>query len=395
MRIGLFGNTNNVPYYLAEGLRALGVDVRLIVTSKYHLHRPESINMEFKQGYPYWIRDFSDIPFEEYLSPTLRVAEVVNALISKADALVLNDLGPSLLEFCDTPAISYLTGSDITYYADYGTIGKISETWSTEFVQSPTGRFHIKIWEKFLGRQRDGIRNSRYVDAIYDGIVPEYDKIFSEIGVDPTKRMTNCISSLVCEKGEQRKNSRIRILSGSRVNWVRPLPSAFCSLDDKGTDKLLYAFRQILDSRNDVELLLVRKGLDLEKTERLIKVLGIDSNVVWLDEMSTDRFQGEMAKADIVIDNFGLFPGLITWDAMAMGKPVVGNVPDGAWASSYPEAIPICSASTIEQIAVQLENLMTSESFRAEMGELGRQFVNTYCSPKAVAKVYMKKFESL
>src|ERR1700704_968788 len=61
MKIGLFGNTNNSMFALAEGIRSLGHDVEFILTSKELLHRPESRVPELRAGYPDWIVDASDV----------------------------------------------------------------------------------------------------------------------------------------------------------------------------------------------------------------------------------------------------------------------------------------------------------------------------------------------
>ena len=117
MIIGLFGNTANYPFLLAEALRSLGHQVLLILTSKELLSRPENIAAEFRSGYPDWMMDASDLQEEDYFNLSPRVAPILDQL-SSCDALLLNYVGPSLLPMLGRPAIALLTGSDLDHYAN-------------------------------------------------------------------------------------------------------------------------------------------------------------------------------------------------------------------------------------------------------------------------------------
>ena len=144
MRISVFGNTNNYPYRLALALRELGHDVFLIVNDTYHLHRPESVAPELKDNYPGWILDFSDLTQDDFVGPSARIVPLLGELESSG-GLILNHLGPSLLGYIGNPAIAFLTGSDLDYFANFASLSVRSETWSDEYRQTRTASLQNEL----------------------------------------------------------------------------------------------------------------------------------------------------------------------------------------------------------------------------------------------------------
>ena len=59
----------------------------------------------------------------------------------------------------------------------------------------------------------------------------------------------------------------------------------------------------------------------------MVGLLGISERVTWLEEMRLSQFYEEMAAADLICDQFGSsFPGMVTTDAFALGRPVMANL---------------------------------------------------------------------
>ena len=117
MKIGIFGNTNNSLFPLAEALRELGHEVLLILDRKELLHRPENVAPEFSSGYPDWIMDASGLEERDYFVQSKNMQCVTDRLAC-CDGLILNTLGPSLLSILNVPSLAFLTGSDLDYYAN-------------------------------------------------------------------------------------------------------------------------------------------------------------------------------------------------------------------------------------------------------------------------------------
>ena len=85
MKIGFFGNANNVPFMIARALRRLGNEVLFIVDrspvqSWEILNRPENAYNDIKIPYPDWIVDVSPIELWEYPGPPHGRDQVVHLL---------------------------------------------------------------------------------------------------------------------------------------------------------------------------------------------------------------------------------------------------------------------------------------------------------------------------
>ena len=381
MRIGIFGNTNNNPLLLALGLRQLGHRVVLVVNRKEQSHRPESKYPEFADGYPNWIVDCSDITEEDFVWATPRISAALDALASGNDALVLNDLGPSLLEFCPLPAIALLTGSDLTYYANPRTTSVRYQGCATDYLQTPGARLGMRTWDAFIARQRAGIRLATTVSTAIPGLVPEMDDLLREIGVDSRQRDSYYMAFMNSRTPPRRDGGRMRILNGARLNW-KPLPQGFCGLDHKGTDTLLRGFADFLVAGGDAELVLFRKGQHIAETEALVDALGIGGHIIWREQTSLHEFHAELLRADVVCDQLGdTFPGMVSLDAMALGVPVIANFRPDINHHLFPKPAAACQARTSAEVTGHLQALASSVEARQRAGLAAQEFARRYFSP--------------
>lgn len=394
MKIGIFGNTNNYPLRLALGLRTLGHEVVLVVNRTEALHRPESKYPQLAAGYPRWILDCSALAEDEFIAATPAIGPVLDFLAATSDALVLNDLGPSLHEFCARPAIALLTGSDLTSYGSLSLPALRQSGWDPGYSRSPGARLSVRRMEEFVARQRAGIRAAAAVAAPLPGLVPEVDALLDEIGVARARRDFLYIANTdAAPTRPDKANPRLRVVNGARLNWKKPLPAGFVSLDHKGTDVLLEGFTRFIAAGGDADLVLFRKGLHVAETEALADALGITPRVQWRDEMTLDGFSGEMTNADVVCDQLGdAFPGMVAVDAMALGLPVIANFRPDVFGGYFPEPLAAFQACTPDDVARHLTALSASARTRIDAGRAARRFARTYLSPAAQARRCLAHF---
>ncbi|HEY5611045.1 MAG TPA: glycosyltransferase family 4 protein [Thermoanaerobaculia bacterium] len=397
MKIGFFGNTNNYPFMLARALRKLGHEVLFIIESDERLNRPEFRYDDIATPYPAWILDLAPFRFSTYLRPGGRRAAAIDALRG-CDAVIVNGLGPSLLRFVRRPSIAILTGSDLNYFADFASLDQPVFTpvrrprWLWKSVAPHVMRAAIR---RLIGAQRDGIRRANAFYSFPPGTLPHGDRVLREIGVDDVRRfffLMGDLDQIAYEPPPQ--NERLRVVSSARLNWKRPLRPEATELDLKGTDVIIRGLA-LFGERVGVpmEIRLVRKGLDVLETERLVEQCGLSKDVVWLDEMSQKDLREEFRRADLVIDQLGLsLVGMAGLDAMAMGKPLVANGRPEIMASVVPEASPICQASTPEEVAQQLERLIDPAE-RERVGRASRDHVLRYFTPEHAARICLERLE--
>ena len=388
MKIGLFGNTNNYPLLLAIALRKMGHDAVLVVNRSERLHRPESKYPHLEGRYPYWILDCASLPEEEFLAATPRIGPVLDFLAGGADALILNDLGPSLARMCGTPALAFMTGSDLTYYADPAMSRARQHGWEPSFTGSPSGRLWIRHFDAFVERQRSGIRDATAVSAPPPGLLPEVDAILADIGVGAERREFLYFADTTNPPVTPRRTpGRLRVVNGARLNWKTPLPAGFASQDHKGTDVLLHGFARFVAGGGEAELVMFRKGLHVTETEDLAASLGLGPFITWRGETTLREFYDAIADADVVCDQFGdSFPGMVSVDAMARGLPVIANFRPAALGPLFPEPIAGCHAATPDEVAAQLHRLAGSARARVDAGRAARRFARLYLSPETNAR---------
>src|SRR5262245_46876129 len=101
----------------------------LVVNRKDPLHRPESKHPDL-EDYPNWILDCSDLSDSDIAFESVDISPVLNLLTAHNSGLILNDVGPSLPWIDGVPAISLLTGSDLTYYGSFSSISARVANWS-------------------------------------------------------------------------------------------------------------------------------------------------------------------------------------------------------------------------------------------------------------------------
>ena len=394
MKIGLFGNTNNSMFAMCEALRSLGHDAELIVTSKELLHRPEGRAPEFRSGYPDWIVDQSDLEDHDYfvLSPKL---EPCLDRLSRCDALILNYIGPSLLPMLERPAIAFLTGSDLDYYANPKMVEARTEVWPATFKGSARGRIEIRMIEEFIQRQRQGIQMADAVRFMPRGLVPEGDRLLDELGVIDERRV-------FCPAMDQRVKFSpapsvlpVRVFCGARLTWKLPVKPGQSTLDYKGSDIMIRGlghFYRATGTRLDIQL--VRKGLHVQELEALIDEEGLTDQVSWSDEMSLSEVWGRYAASDIVFDQLGLSTiGAVGVDAMATGRPVIGNARPEMFENLSGEAAPICQAKTPEEVSAQLQRLVFDSEERERVGRAGRRYAEEHLDISRFAQILLQRLE--
>lgn len=392
VKIGVVGNTNNYPFWLATMMRQLGHDVVLVVTSQELLNRPESRRPELGAGYPDWIVDAADLSEWEMIILSPSLVPVLKRL-SACDALILNAIGPSLWPLLRRPAIALLTGSDLEHYANVATVDVRSANWDPAYRASAEGQANLSLLQRFIERQREGIREAVAVRYFPRGLVPAGDAMLDELGVPQAKRLfLPCAELDLIRPTPAPCNDPIRIFCATRLTWKLPIAAGRSLLDYKGSDVMvrgLGLFHRATGVRLDIQL--VRKGLHVTETEALIAEEGLGDQVTWSDEMSLTRVWEEYARCDIVIEQLGNSGiGGAGMDAMAAGRPVIGNARPEMFEQHFGRPSPICQARTAEEVSDQLKRLVFDPREREALGKLGRQWAEEHWNPRRAAQTCLE-----
>ena len=395
MKIGIFGNTNNYPLRLAQGLKALGHEVRLVLNRKEILNRPEGLYPEWAGAYPDWVFDCANIATDEDIAyQTPAIDQAIRHLTDNLDLVILNDSGPALSSYLRCPHVVLLTGSDLSFYSNFDSLQLRTNLWAPEFKRSLEGRRYLLNFSNCIARQRDGILAADLVCYPHRGLVPTGDQLLDDIGVQDQSRLMLLLSNSDLQPKPLPQNERLTILSGCRINYRPEQNPALSEIDFKGTDVLIQGFAQFIKSGGQGELRLPRKGKDLEAAFALIAALGIEAYIRWLDEMPLSQFYDEMAAADLVCDQFGTsFPAMVSFDAYALGRPVMANLRSEIFGQRFSESLPGFDASTPDEIAEHLILLERDHDLLAYMGLKSRGYAEQFLSPESMVKQLLDRLE--
>lgn len=113
-----------------------------------------------------------------------------------------------------------------------------------------------------------------------------------------------------------------------------------------------------------------------------------------LEKMSHEKALANYLKADIIVDQLlcGTY-GMLSVEAMAMGKPVVAFIRDDV-RRKFPKELPIVQA-TPDNLAEVLLALVQDPKRRHELGKAGRKYVEKYHSADRVAKQLEEIYQQL
>ena len=393
LSIAIFGNINNYPLLLAQGLRLLGHNVRLVLNRKELLYRPEARYPDWAAAYPDWIVDCSNLSDEDIAFETPALDQAIHQLTHNIDLVILNDVGPALAAYLQAPHAVVLTGSDLAYYASFDSLQMRTSMWDSEFKRSLQGRRHLRRMADFVARQRDGILGAGVACYGQRGLVPSGDRLLDDIGVIDERRLMLYFSNTIDLQAQPAThNKKLTVLCGSRIVYRPECNPTLSAIDFKGTDVLIRGFAKYCQQGGQGELRLPQKGQDLDAAIELINDLGIADRITWLPEMALAKFYEEMAKADLICDQFGTsFPGMVTTDAYALGRPVMANLRNEIFDQRFPEPLPGFDAKTPEEIADHLITIENNRERLVEKGKKSRAYAEAYLSPESMARQLLNK----
>ncbi len=385
VRIGFVGNINNIPFFFCEAARELGFEAYMYPVHSGALHDPRSRFADRSE--PPWVRRIADFDDEELASQSPERKALVDDVRAHCDFVVLNGgLVPSLARDLGVPFVFFQTGSDVTYYGRYETAATVARSWKDDFRRSPAGREALLELTWAIALQRDAILGGAAFSGVHPpGLIRSVDEVLEDVGHDPARRVVMRAADLSQIPprpwvGDAQGPDGLIVCSPTRVDFrLRPGDS---ELDDKGTELLLEGFARFLEGGGRGRLLLVEKGHDIVEARRIIDELGIGEQVEWFPELPFADYLAVMARAHLVCDAISLAgPAQITHDAMATGRPVLGNLRPEVFASVYDGGYPGFHAETAEDVCNGLTAAFESPRELEELGARSRAFVIDNLTP--------------
>jgi glycosyltransferase involved in cell wall biosynthesis len=174
----------------------------------------------------------------------------------------------------------------------------------------------------------------------------------------------------------------------ARQDWLLADPSMI-----KGNDRLIRAFARISQTHPTARLVMIVWGRDVDASRDLIKSLGVESKIQWLDPMRKQDLWKTYLSSHAVLDQFVLpsFGG-VTFEALALGCRVITNVDFGAAERFFSKAPPIYSASSETEIYQMLEKIILDRTDRAGIGRAGAEWIEHYHSARKIVQLQLESY---
>ncbi len=149
-------------------------------------------------------------------------------------------------------------------------------------------------------------------------------------------------------------------------------------------------------TRTPLVIHFVEKGVHVEEAKALCAEEGISEFVTWHQEMTQKEVFEYYRDCDISFDQLGNhWVGAGGWDAMATGRPVIANGRPDVYKRLWGKPLPVCQATTAQEVADWLQRLAEDPNLRTEIGLECRKTVLDAFDVSRTANFYISALEQI
>lgn len=402
VRVAFIGNVANSQYRAVVALRRAGVDAHLYISSSDGpSSRPENDDPELLRSPPEWLHEGDWINAVSVVAPW---RSAIAAELSHYDVVVASGPGPIFAQFAGVPWCFFVTGGDLTvkpfpvafwrWYPDWRHRGAelVAGAWQRRAVRRAD-----RVWLQQFSptvdaadrlRIRGAARSERYFPMVVDC------REFTEARSDPD--YDEWAADVVGD-------SDFVVFHPSRL-VMEATPKLVRTGQWKGNDVLLRGFASLVRDHGAPNATLVLpdtgQSRDRAAARHLLSELGVSDRVRWVEPdegeiLNCAAMAALYRRSDVVADEFGIgWFGYVTLEGLATARPVLCNIDESVMTRMYPWH-PICKASTVEEVASQLDLLRRDPEQRRTIGARGRQWVLDHHAPDTAASVYFAAIDEL
>ncbi len=385
MKIAFLGNMNNLPYYIAKGLKQKGLNVTFIVDAEkiFLLDRPESWDNELVDKYTDWIVEW---PIKESLRtfkfafPGLNFKKRIDYL-NNFDSVVLNGHWIALGGFLkkDIKVVNIFAGFDLDVLADYNQLNHFH--WSLKnaggIVSKALPQFLATFFfKKLISQQRKGIQRAGMINYYPTGINPTSDNLLNEI-----------------KKGQTFKRLELRGFDCDKFNYIAPVQNRkpFVILNitrffynnnrnsNKRNDIMIKGIATFIEKNSlttsDLEIIFFNKGEDVTAAKQLCNQHNIAAFIKWLPQTTVEELKNYFSICDVAFDQLGeqwVGAGLFS---MLTGRPLIANGRPEIFEPITGEQSPICQAKNAADVEDWLTKLYYNRQLVKQIGVASREYV--------------------
>lgn len=178
--------------------------------------------------------------------------------------------------------------------------------------------------------------------------------------------------SSVPSRCRREPGEKLMILHASNLDWGET-DSGLTRKSRKRNDLFLEALARFVETASGpIHVLMLDRGPDRDVARRLISSLGIDHIVEWCPPQTRSELQQLMRSVDVVVDQFEVGAlGMIAWEAMTAGRPVLTYTQSTAQKLIYDENPPVLAARSVDEIVERLRQAV-DPSYLSDLGARAR-----------------------
>ena len=329
MRIGCFGNMNNMLFSLARYLRDSGHDVKLFLEHDLLDHfYPD--NDSFDESYKNYVFQKK---FEGSHAAFMRETPVkeIRSWARDLDFIIVCGTYLAHLQKAGIEADVYWPhGSDLFTLPFLGEDMRIDQIVRNYYSY------------KLFSLHKRGIKKAHCIN--HDRHKPEYKAVINRLGISEKTLFFSCpmvyhpqYSAGVIEQyyslnphislfRKLRAENDLLILNQNQQSLTTPVSQMRSGFSGKGTEVLIEGFADFVKkTKAKTHLVSLEYGPDVEKVKQMVSDLGIADYVTWLPKMGRKHLMVGLSFSDFGIGQYTVKDagGNTTWEAFSMGKPLL------------------------------------------------------------------------
>ncbi len=166
---------------------------------------------------------------------------------------------------------------------------------------------------------------------------------------------------------------------------------------EKGNDFLIYAISDLVKLHHKkVGGVFVNWGLKVEQSKQLIRELGIESNIKWIEPVSHQTMLHYINACDVLADQFflGAF-GSTMPKALMCGTPALIYLNEDLHKWCFPEMPPVLNVINCDEICNQLLYFLNNPTLVAELSTKSKEWYQKWHSSHAVVNKLLSVYKSV
>lgn len=348
MKFLLAGNLANHGYFLAKLLRKNGCYVDLLTRKDSQISEdPKFLDTDLTE-YPEWIK-FVDGRKMGWKLNILRI-------MRKYDLIQASTEFPIFSYITKKPFISLATGADIARLAQENSLKGILLRRAYQASKAVI----LPLPHMWKYAQKLKLRNCLFIPFLWD-----YEKFQSNIKI---------------------KNEKFTIFHPTNHLWYY-----------KKNDRFLKAFSKLADEVKNIQLIIINRGPDFEKSLKILEKSITKEQVTILPQiLPQSELVNYYHKSDVIVDQFGVgSSGLIGQEVMACGKPLVQYIDDSLYEKFYSEKPPILNAQSEDEIYQKLSSLVNDPGLGKQIGKKSREWILKHHNHEKIIQKYIYLYNAI